>query len=251
MRVFSFWQGKLSDCEVFCINSFIKQGIKFELYSYEPLANVPEGVICCDANTVVPQDQMFIAYEGGKKETMATFSDFFRYTKLYKDGGIWVDMDIIINKNFLQIENDSYFVAGESRLGKLKKGQPPNNKTHINNCVIKANKNADWVKELYELSVKAIEIKPVKHLTLHKIFCSIVKKYNLKVSDYWVIQSVDYIDIPKLKKEKLVDIAPEEHLKNCYGLHLYNSKFKRRPQLKGECLLNKLKEIENSIAFHA
>ena len=87
----SFWHGgPLSPVEVLCINSFLKQGHNFELFSYESL-DVPDGTRLLDAREILPEDRIFKCRRG----TYSAFSDLFRYKMLYVRGGWWVDCDVI------------------------------------------------------------------------------------------------------------------------------------------------------------
>ena len=93
-EVQSLWVGpKLSILEVLCIKSFQKVGHTFILYTYEKVKNVPKGTIIKDANTIIKKKNLF-----DFKSSLLPFSDIFRYTMLYKNGGYWVDLDMIALK---------------------------------------------------------------------------------------------------------------------------------------------------------
>lgn len=82
-----FWQGEFTTMERLCVKSFMANGHEFHLYSYEPIAGVPDGVVLCDAADIVPRDQV---------ETFRCaqqFSDFFRIALLLKRGGWHSDLD--------------------------------------------------------------------------------------------------------------------------------------------------------------
>jgi len=104
--IHSLWIGKtLSVIELLTLKSFIGNGHTFQLWVYEPLETVlPEEVVLCDANTIVPKEQVF-SYKntnkyGHGKGSVAGFSDIFRYKLLYEKGGWWVDMDVTCLKPF-------------------------------------------------------------------------------------------------------------------------------------------------------
>lgn len=99
----AFWQGKLTDLELACLKSWVGHGHPVYLYSYEELA-VPEGVTLMDAREIVPEDEVEL-YHGEAPKTVRSdaftympFSDKFRYRLLRMNGGLWLDMDIILIK---------------------------------------------------------------------------------------------------------------------------------------------------------
>ena len=84
--------GSLSWMEQLCLKSFVDHGQKVTLFSYEPIPNVPEGVIRRDGREVLETDN-FLKYE--KKDSFALFADLFRLHMLARNPGmIWVDTDV-------------------------------------------------------------------------------------------------------------------------------------------------------------
>jgi hypothetical protein len=89
----SFWFGpRLSFIEIACLKSFIDLGIPIALYSYDPIANVPEGVSLLDAGAIVPREKVFV---NKQRQSFAPFSDYFRYKMLQMTEYFWVDTDIL------------------------------------------------------------------------------------------------------------------------------------------------------------
>lgn len=100
------WVGNtLSPLELITIHSFIANGHAFRLWVYEPIKTVlPKEVVIADANEIIPANQVF-RYKhnnqfGHGKNSLAGFSDLFRYKLLYQEGGWWVDMDVTCLKPF-------------------------------------------------------------------------------------------------------------------------------------------------------
>ena len=92
----SFWFGKtLSPVEHLCIKSFLAQGHRFQLYAYDEVENLPEGCQLLDAGTVVDRERLFLYAHGDHAGTPAGFANLFRYTLLDRDGGWWVDSDVL------------------------------------------------------------------------------------------------------------------------------------------------------------
>lgn len=90
-----FWHGPpLGSLRGACLRSFIEQGHRFHLYTYDPI-EVPPGVERKDANWVIPRDEMFHfrnPYTG--REDLGPFSDLFRFRLLSTRGGWWTDVDV-------------------------------------------------------------------------------------------------------------------------------------------------------------
>lgn len=100
------WIGtKLSALEELTINSFVAHGHTFRLWVYQPIQNVlPPAVIIADANEILPANKIFRYKQnnqfGHGKNSLAGFSDLFRYKLLFDKGGWWVDMDVTCLKPF-------------------------------------------------------------------------------------------------------------------------------------------------------
>lgn len=89
-------RGDLSRVELLSVRSFIKQGHPVHLYTYDPPANVPQGVMVKDASEIVPADLApMSAKQPFGKGSMASFSDYFRLLLLYERGGWWADTDMV------------------------------------------------------------------------------------------------------------------------------------------------------------
>lgn len=98
MSVASLWIGDaLGPIEVASVNSFLRTHGEFTLYSYDAVANVPDGVSCRDAREVFDAGQIIRHHKTGSP---ALHSDIFRYQLLKKTDHIWVDLDIIAFKRF-------------------------------------------------------------------------------------------------------------------------------------------------------
>lgn len=108
--VASFWQTRegfkgVSKLELLCIKSWLDNGYKFLLYTYNmqdkifnKLNELFENFILKDANELVPFDRIFFDDRGAG---LAAFSDYFRFKMIQTTGIAWVDLDMIClgNKN--------------------------------------------------------------------------------------------------------------------------------------------------------
>src|SRR5690606_15954301 len=87
--IVSFWHGPLSWLEILCITSFVRQGHKVEVYSYEPITALPAGAEWRDAASVLPQDKLYF-YNG--RGTLGVFSGYLRYAALIAWLDIYADL---------------------------------------------------------------------------------------------------------------------------------------------------------------
>ena len=105
--------GALSWMEQLCLKSFVDQGQKITLFSYEDIPNVPDGVILRDGRDILDTDD-FIKYE--KKDSFALFADYFRIHMIHQiPGMIWVDTDVYCHQ---PMSYDSDYVLGFELAGK-------------------------------------------------------------------------------------------------------------------------------------
>lgn len=107
----SLWIGEeLSIMESMCINSFLKNGYKYHLYTYNHVKNVPIGTILKDANEILDKSEIFTY----KNKSYSAISNRFRFELLYKKGNMWVDTDVVSIKKYNFTEDDKYIIFTES-----------------------------------------------------------------------------------------------------------------------------------------
>ncbi len=93
----SLWIGSpLSKLEQLTIQSFIAHGHEFHLYVYDDVQGVPDAAVVKDGNEILPAAEVF----RDDHNSVASFSDWFRFALLTHKGGYWVDMDIVCLKPF-------------------------------------------------------------------------------------------------------------------------------------------------------
>jgi Glycosyltransferase sugar-binding region containing DXD motif. len=101
LKIKSLWIGKeLSPIELLSINSYLQNGHVLELYVYDRVGNIPQGVELKDAEQIIPKSEVFSITLGKHKNTFSMFSNYFRYTLLYELGGWWSDLDIVCLKHY-------------------------------------------------------------------------------------------------------------------------------------------------------
>lgn len=168
----SLWVGgDLSNVEKLCIQSFLDCGHDFHLYTYQQINNVPEGTILFDARIILPEEKIFRYKTGWAKDSVSGFADVFRLVMIKKNGGWWVDMDIICLKK-LNFKEDHIFCSSfETEYGSL-----------VNNCIFKAPKESLFLdyclQELDKLDFETMSFglagpflfqKAIKELSLDKL----------------------------------------------------------------------------------
>ncbi len=105
--------GDLSYLEQLCLTSFVAAGHHVVLYTYDGVANAPEGVVQADAAQVLPRAG-FLRH--GRTGSPALHSDLFRYRLLAQaDRMIWADTDAYCVKPFTTATG--HFYAWESATG--------------------------------------------------------------------------------------------------------------------------------------
>lgn len=102
-RVHGLWIGDLGELEILSMKSFLKNGHEYHLWRYDPAGDVPDGVVICDANEVVPVEvwKRWCAREllyGVCDHLRQSFANYFRYKLIHQEGGVWSDMDVVCLK---------------------------------------------------------------------------------------------------------------------------------------------------------
>jgi hypothetical protein len=96
----TFWAGNtLTPYELACARSFVVRGYEYVIYSYDQIANLPDGVTLADAReiTEATNAQRFMI-KG--RPNLSHFSDLFRYELFKRTDYIWVDMDMLLLRPF-------------------------------------------------------------------------------------------------------------------------------------------------------
>jgi hypothetical protein len=127
--------GELPLWEKASLLSFVRHGQKIELFTYGDVT-IPEGVTPRDANEIIPKDQVFVNVKDGAG-SYSGFADRFRYQMLYKEGGCYVDTDIIM----LKVAYLPEFAFAQE------------DDTYINNALLKIPAGHKILQDMYETCV--------------------------------------------------------------------------------------------------
>jgi hypothetical protein len=115
--IVTFWYGPLDNLRRLCLRSQVAAGHKVTIYSFEPLAQLPEGVGNAEAEAILPHTFAERLRPTGPSGvwidwTMLQFSDFFRMRLLAKNAGLWLDADVLLLKT-IEIDPTKPYFAWE------------------------------------------------------------------------------------------------------------------------------------------
>jgi hypothetical protein len=101
--VVTFWHGPLDALRRLCLSSQLAAGHRVTVYSFEPLAGLPDGVGNAAAEPILPfafaERLRPPERDGGWRDwTILQFSDFFRMRLMAKRAGLWLDADVLLLK---------------------------------------------------------------------------------------------------------------------------------------------------------
>lgn len=136
------WIGKIDKPQYMSINSFLKHGHRYQLWTYEPEQLVPVGTIIKDANEIVSKSILDKWRES--KHRLQTFANYFRYKLIYKIGGWWMDLDCICVKS-LDFESHYVFCSID---GVKKRPQLSDFHCHVINGAFKSPPRAKFLSDI-------------------------------------------------------------------------------------------------------
>ena len=240
MQVNGLWMSESDELPIIAvmsINSYLKHGHQFVLWSYLPsYKNLPNGCILKDANKIIPQSE---AYKD-VLDTYAHFSDLWRWKFLYENGGFWTDLDVVCLKDEIPISKDGIHLC---------KMDAPTDTVMVGTLAFP--KGHIVSKTMYELCKKPYEISEFdggdllklkrknlkKHRThedrmhycpypaTYRMFGAVIMKYNLAQK----VLTHDYVYPVKYEQLNMLT-APAFNLKqviteNTFAIHLWHSHF--------------------------
>jgi len=104
--IVTFWHGPLDNLRRLCLRSQAAAGHKVTVYSFDPIARLPDGVGNAEAEAILPHsfaERLRPITDGvWIDRTMLQFSDFFRMRLMAKNSGenagLWLDADVLLLK---------------------------------------------------------------------------------------------------------------------------------------------------------
>jgi hypothetical protein len=132
----SLWIGpRLSSMERLSIDSFLRHGHEFHLYTYGVVDGIPNGTVIRDGNEILPADRIFLYRDF---PSVSGFSNYFRYKLLSERGGWWVDADMVCLRPF-EFDTEHVFAS------ELSKGVE-----HVSSGAIRAPRGSEALQWMWE-----------------------------------------------------------------------------------------------------
>jgi hypothetical protein len=99
--VVTFWHGPLDALRRTCLRSQVAAGHTVTVYSFGPLAGLPDGVGNAEAEAILPHsfsERLRPPQPDGswRDWTVLQFSDFFRMRLMAENAGLWLDADVLL-----------------------------------------------------------------------------------------------------------------------------------------------------------
>jgi hypothetical protein len=100
-NIVTFWHGPLDRLRRLCLASQVAAGHKVTVYSFEPIADLPDGVGNAEAEAILPRsfsEKLRPPQPDGswRDWTILQFSDFFRMRLMARQAGFWLDADVLL-----------------------------------------------------------------------------------------------------------------------------------------------------------
>jgi hypothetical protein len=116
-EIVTFWHGPLDRLRQTCLRSQVAAGHNVTVYSFDPLAGLPDGVGNAEAEAVLPHafsEKLRPPQPDGSWRDWTTlqFSDFFRMRLMAQGAGLWLDADVLLLKP-VEIDPAKPFFAWE------------------------------------------------------------------------------------------------------------------------------------------
>lgn len=248
--------GQLGQISHACLTSFLMRGHQVNLYTYDDLPDIPEGVTVCDANQIIHHSKIF---KHTKKQSYGPFSDIFSYELLRKyDNTIYVDCDIYCLKP-MSIPNHGYLFGYENKtmLNVAVMALPKNSELLQALCNIGDNPNfvPEWYSPNRQLRLKIKRFfgkaRHIADMSWGVTGPSALTHYAKKFNAIQYAQPIEglypllYNEVDKLFDKNLtIDNIISE---NSVCVHLYNEvlKYKELNNLEPNCILAQI--LENKI----
>ena len=92
-----FWHGSaLGPYQLLCLRSFVANGHRVEVFSYDRDLTVPGWITRRDAREILNSDKVLHYRFGLAAGSPALHADLFRYALLRRLGGWWIDLDVVM-----------------------------------------------------------------------------------------------------------------------------------------------------------
>ncbi|MBR1247398.1 hypothetical protein JQ609_10675 [Bradyrhizobium sp. AUGA SZCCT0169] len=165
--VVTFWHGPLDALRLTCLRSQVAAGHKVTVYSFDPLAGLPNGVGNAEAEAILPHsfsERLRPPQPDGswRDWTILQFSDFFRMRLMAEKAGLWLDADVLLLKP-VEIDPAKPYFAWERprQLGNSVLYLPPSDPivTAFENLMKQDELTPDWLALRHRLTFKLQQLR--------------------------------------------------------------------------------------------
>jgi glycosyltransferase involved in cell wall biosynthesis len=220
------WVGPaLGAMEQLSIESFLRQGHEFHLYTYGDVKNIPTSTIIKDAREILPEDTI------KRFKHLALFANLWRFKLLLDRGGWWVDLDTVCLRPF-DFASDYVFSSEDDQ----------NKGFHVNNGNIKAPRGSEIMKFIYGECVAITT--PGWCDSGPQLVERAVKQFGLQSSVHppKAFCPVPYWSAPA----KFIESSPEWDWSGSFAIHLWHEMWTRHKcdanaAYPSDCLFERLK----------
>jgi len=210
----SLWIGeKLLPQHLMSINSWLKHGWKYNLYIYGEVSNIPPGVNIFDGNVILPESEIWYYNKGFNKGSPSGFSNEFRFTLLNTLGGLWVDTDVVLLKDF-NLDKEYIFISERNENGEI---HPTSSVIYSDSYRVNFPQKQIWSEAIDNISYRN-KARVIHGETGPQLVTYLVNKYNL---EKYVLSPNAFCSIGWHETIKLIDGTqlPEDVI----GLHLFDA----------------------------
>jgi hypothetical protein len=205
----SLWIGEqLFPQHIISINSFLQNGFQYNLYVYDEVKNIPSGVNVLDGNEILPDSAIWYYGKGFNKGSPSGFSNEFRFTLLNTLGGLWVDTDVVLLKDFI-LDKEYIFISERNENGEI----------HPTSSVIYSQSTTAsiWSEAIDNITYRNKD-RVIHGETGPQLVTYLVNKYNL---EKYVLLPYTFCFVGYFETLKLIDGTqlPEDAI----GIHLFDA----------------------------
>jgi hypothetical protein len=112
----TFWHGgPIGPYQLLCLRSFVDRGHRVEVFSFEPIGELPDWLVRKDAGDIVPSSRV-VRYLPEQRR-FAIHADLFRHALLHRLGGWWIDPDIVLLRT--ELPTRELFFGGLNEFGSI------------------------------------------------------------------------------------------------------------------------------------
>jgi hypothetical protein len=91
----TFWHGgPIGPYQLLCLRSFVDRGHRVEVFSFEPIPELPDWLVRENAEDIVPSARVLRYLP--EQRRVAIHADLFRHALLHRLGGWWIDPDVVL-----------------------------------------------------------------------------------------------------------------------------------------------------------